>query len=109
MSQRQNIPEITLYTRCGSNSTAVFLVSYTAQIGKMQTSQIIHTLESKAQEFVRSNPQFQQVARDVFDEADVYRRGKLTIDQAAPCVDIIFEKLQEALKEYGGNLAHALA
>lgn len=62
---------------------------------------ILNAVHQKVRNFVRNSPAFKRVCEQTFDALDYRSCGKVTVNQAASCVESLFRELQGACDEYG--------
>ncbi|KAG2500817.1 hypothetical protein HYH03_001579 [Edaphochlamys debaryana] len=65
---------------------------------------LMQAVEAKVRNFVQNSEQFKQVCRKTFAVLDRDGRGRVSSDEAASCVEALFEELQQACTEYGIEL-----
>lgn len=51
--------------------------------------------------FVRNSDQFRRVCIELFERVDYSSCGRVTVTAAAGCVEVLFEELQRACRDYG--------
>ncbi|KXZ55892.1 hypothetical protein GPECTOR_2g1443 [Gonium pectorale] len=62
---------------------------------------LVQAVHDKVRNFVRNSEQFRRVCDSTFEALDYRSAGKVSVDDAASCVEALFRELQEACTEYG--------
>ncbi|GIL70753.1 hypothetical protein Vretimale_3804 [Volvox reticuliferus] len=63
--------------------------------------ELIQAVHDKVRNFVRNSEQFKRVCESTFDSVDYRSAGRVSLDEAASCVEALFGELERACKEYG--------
>ncbi|EFJ50529.1 hypothetical protein VOLCADRAFT_103753 [Volvox carteri f. nagariensis] len=65
---------------------------------------LVQAVHDKVRNFVRNSEQFKRVCESTFDSLDYRSAGRVSLDEAASCVEALFRELQKACAEYGISL-----
>jgi hypothetical protein len=63
-----------------------------------------HAVEAKVEEFITTNPKFQESLNHVFQSVDFDVSGEIGPEEAALSVAWLFDSIQDALSDYGKAL-----
>ncbi|PNW74861.1 hypothetical protein CHLRE_12g507050v5 [Chlamydomonas reinhardtii] len=62
---------------------------------------LVQAVHDKVKNFVRNSDQFKRVCESTFEALDYRSAGKVSVDDAASCVEALFRELQSACSDYG--------
>ncbi|KAG2445881.1 hypothetical protein HXX76_000485 [Chlamydomonas incerta] len=62
---------------------------------------LVQAVHDKVKNFVRNSEQFKRVCESTFEALDYRSAGKVSVDDAASCVETLFRELQSACSDYG--------
>ncbi|GIL46919.1 hypothetical protein Vafri_3787 [Volvox africanus] len=63
--------------------------------------ELVQAVHDKVRNFVRNSDQFKRVCESTFDAIDYRSAGRVSLNEAASCVEALFAELERSCKEYG--------